>query len=164
MHPEYKKGDLDSPEMTPVPQCVDELLKKAVYPRASSDPSIESATRQRRARGVISVLALHREKLFDLYSKLGGNVEVKQKKKEGGEGGEKQRKDSWPMVGAPEPTVGLGLDEWLKLMEESCQGWSRRIALPALGDYRRARKAQGVEGRVIYAPSDASVSREPQCH
>ena len=124
VHPEYKKGDLDSPEMTPVPQCVDELLKKAVYPRASSDPSIESATRQRRARGVISVLALHREKLFDLYSKLGGNVEVKQKKKEGGEGGEKQRKDSWPMVGAPEPTVGLGLDEWLKLMEESCQGWS----------------------------------------
>ena len=47
VHPDYTQGDLDQPWMTPVPQCIDQLLKGCVYPNAASDPSVEGAARQR---------------------------------------------------------------------------------------------------------------------
>ena len=116
MHPDYSPGDLDTPEMRPVPQCVDEMLSRAVYPRASSDPTIESATRQRAARGVIGVIGLHRVQLYQLYSHLGGDAPAE---------GEKNKRDKGEEdADAPKPTWGVGLDEWLRLMEEACGGWS----------------------------------------
>ena len=149
LHPDYEEGHLDTPGMTPVPQCVDLLLKTCVYPRASSDPSVEGATRQRAAHGVIGVLALHAPALRQLFRQLGGfekkdedeaaeeaaaAAAAKDEKKPSGAAallgglaamaGKPDGEERMLQPGEPEVTVGLGLDEWLQLMESACDKWS----------------------------------------
>jgi len=145
IHPEHRAGDLDKPHIRPVPECLRELLEVFVFPRANCDPSVEAALRQRKAEGVIECLLDHKRALRALYTKLGGeNVD-----KQGSAAVvvaappavpasvanpaaaaastastanivvEKAKDDS----GGPEEGVGLGVDEFLQLLEQTCEGW-----------------------------------------